>query len=481
MKTLYICAAIVLLCANSLPVKAQRIFHGQINIPCELKQEDNFLILNMEIDLKKLKINKDRTLTLTPILVGDEKIAAFPPVLINGKKRHKVYERAVALGKGDEYVDVEPYAVVTPGKKGNHIHYTYEIPYEKWMDKANLDIEQNLCGCGKFSPELIVERLVDWAFIEEEETGPIVAYVRPMNEMLKLRDEQWEAFLDFPLAKATILPDFGNNPTELAKLRDGLNAIKGDQNLSVTQIEITGYASPDGRFESNDRLSKERADALAEYLSLTLTFPKEIYQVNGGGEDWRGLLKMVESSDISPKNQIISIIKFTPPEKREQQLMSWANGVPYRIMERDFFPRLRRVVCRINYSVRKFDIEEAKEIFKTHPQQLSMEELFLVANTYPEGSRSFVEVFETAAELYPENKIANLNIAAAALKAKDVERAEKYLQLAEDDSPEYTNNLGVLYLLREDYEAAQDLFTQAAGQELEAAIQNLEQLEQSDI
>ncbi|MDR1880855.1 MAG: DUF3868 domain-containing protein [Tannerellaceae bacterium] len=440
MKTFYVYAAIAFLSANSLPGKAQQIFNGQINVPCELKLEDNSLILTMDIDLKKLKINKDRTLTLTPILVGDEKTVEFPPVLINGKKRHKAYEKAVARGEEDTFSEVEPYAVVTPGKKANTVYYTYEVPYEKWMDRANLDMEEELCGCGKFSPELIVERLVDWAseeeYAEEEEEPayeitPVVAYVQPKADAQKQGSEQWEAFLDFPSAKTAILPDYGNNPEELGKLRNRLNTIKNDPSLSVTLIEITGYASPDGRFDANDRLARARAQALAEYLSSNLTFPEEVYQVKWGGEDWRGLLKMVERSDISPKNQLMSIIKFTPPEKRKQQLMSWAGGVPYRIMERQFFPRLRRVVCRIEYT-----------------------------GSQPEG-----------------NKASNLNLAADALKAKDVERAEKYLELAEDDSPEYTNNLGVLFLLHEDYATARKMFTQAAKQGLEAARQNLELLD----
>ena len=55
------------------------------------------------------------------------------------------------------------------------------------------------------------------------------------------------------------------------------------------------------------------------------------------------------------------------------------------------------------------------------PQNLSLNEMYLVANTYSNGSREFINVFETAVRLFPEDDVAKLNAAIAALSRGDVE------------------------------------------------------------
>ena len=80
--------------------------------------------------------------------------------------------------------------------------------------------------------------------------------------------------------------------------------------------------------------------------------------------------------------------------------------------------------------VRSFFIEEAKEILKTKPQQLSLQEMFLVAQTYEPGSPEFNEVFDIAVRLFPDDETANLNAACTDLQKGDLTSAEKHLAKA---------------------------------------------------
>lgn len=82
------------------------------------------------------------------------------------------------------------------------------------------------------------------------------------------------------------------------------------------------------------------------------------------------------------------------------------------------------------YTVRPFSIEEAKEILKTKPQQLSLQEMFLVAQTYEPGSPEFNEVFDIAVRLFPDDETANLNAACTDLQKGDLTSAEKHLAKA---------------------------------------------------
>ena len=121
-------------------------------------------------------------------------------------------------------------------------------------------------------------------------------------------------------------------------------------------------------------------------------------------------------------------------------------------------------------------MEEAKVVIKTRPQNLSLNEMFMVANSYPVGSQEFVDVFEVAVRMYPENEVANMNAAAAAILRKDTVSAERYLNKVNTPSPEYINSLGVIALLKGEYESAEKNLKKAADSGLEAASDNLAEL-----
>jgi len=156
--------------------------------------------------------------------------------------------------------------------------------------------------------------------------------------------------------------------------------------------------------------------------------------------------------------------------------MLYKQGNPYRFMLREYYPHLRKAICKIEYDVQNFNIEQAKVLIHSRPQNLSLNEIYLVALTYKNGSPEFIELFETAVSVFPDDKIANLNAASAALSRKDTLLAEKYLKKAETSTPEYENAVGVLHLLRGDYEQAKLHLNKAAESGLKQANLNLEEL-----
>lgn len=177
------------------------------------------------------------------------------------------------------------------------------------------------------------------------------------------------------------------------------------------------------------------------------------------------------------KEEVLAIIDNYPLEtERKAKLKQLRGGMPYQYLLRNVYPRLRVAVCKVNFNVKNFDVEEAKEVIKTRPQNLSLNEMFMVANSYPAGSQEFVDVFEVAVRMYPENEIANMNAAAAAILRKDLVAAERYLNKVDSKEPEYINLRGVVALLKGDYKQAEKYLKAAAGSGLEAAKDNLDEL-----
>lgn len=179
------------------------------------------------------------------------------------------------------------------------------------------------------------------------------------------------------------------------------------------------------------------------------------------------------------KDEVLDIITNIPIEKgRETKLMQLRAGVPYRFMLKHIFPSLRVAICKVSYDVRNFNLEEAKEVIKKRPQNLSLNEMFMVANTYPKGSQEFIDIFESAVRIYPESEIANMNAAAAALSRNDLVSAERYLERVKSDAclPEYNNAMGVLLLMKGEYESSEKYLKAAEQSGLDAAKGNLEEL-----
>ena len=197
---------------------------------------------------------------------------------------------------------------------------------------------------------------------------------------------------------------------------------------------------------------------------------------------------LVENSDMEYRDEVLQVLQ--QPQKgttlsdksgirndsRKSPIMNLRNGQPYRYMLREFYPSLRKVVCKIEYTVKSFELSEAKNVLKSHPQNLSLNEMYLIANSYEKDQAEFIELFETAVRLFPEDEVANLNAATAALARKDIPNAERYLAKVHTMSAEYNNAMGALLLLKEEYKKAEILLRMAAEAGLEEAKMNIEEL-----
>ncbi len=480
----FIICLLAFICLNILQVKAQsRSYEGIITVnPVRLEQVGDSLYIDMDIVLNGVKVKSTRGVDLIPQLVSTEKGCNLPKVTMKGRDEYRVYERSLSLMNAAEKAGYEkPYIVKKVNKPTNEtIRYRYILPYESWMADAHLDMQRDECGCGEtllMKVEPVVDRVTLEYIPEPYVIVPHMAFIKPVVEEIKRRDIQVESFLDFEVNKTDIRPEYMNNPQELAKIRSMIDELKSDPSIEVKDLDIIGYASPEGSLANNKRLSEGRAVALRDYLLSRYDFSSSQYHTVFGGENWEGLVKALNAGDIEYKNEILAIIENNPVDtERKAKLKQLRGGVPYQSLLRNVYPRLRVAVCKVNFNVKNFDVEEAKEVIKTRPQNLSLNEMFMVANSYPAGSQEFVDVFEVAVRMYPENEIANMNAAAAAILRNDLVAAERYLNKVNSKEPEYNNSLGVVALMKGDYELAEKYLKKEAGAGLESAKDNLDEL-----
>ena len=482
----FIVLVLAALCLNTEEAFAQnRSYSGDIGIePVRLEQSGDFLYIDMNFILKDMKVRTAHGVDFIPQLVAPANTYNLPKVSVKGKDEYLAYERRLSLmSPKEKRKHVAPYLVKKSNKRTNDtIRYRYVLPYESWMADAKLNVQRDECGCGE-STLMSVQPVIDQVTLERILSPYIVnphfAYVEPKVEVVKSREIQAECFLDFEVNKINIRPEYMNNPRELAKIRVMIDDLKLDPSIKVNRLDIIGYASPEGTLATNKRLSEGRAMALRDYLASRYDFPRNQYHIIFGGENWDGLIDALETLDMDYKNEVLDIIQDIPIEKgRETKLMQLRGGVPYRYLLKNVFPSLRVAICKVNYDIKNFNVDEAKEVIKRRPQNLSLNEMFLVANTYPKGSQEFIDVFETAVRMYPDSEIANMNAATAALSRNDLISAERYLKKMESQEywPEYNNAMGILTLLKGDYELAEEYLNKARELGLDVATDNLEEL-----
>lgn len=385
------------------------------------------LIITLKADIGSLHLSGNQSLVCTPLIESGDSVRALEPIIINGKSRHILYQRMNRTGKKEtalrRYNDTE-----------QQVDYLARTPYADWMEKANVSMVMDDCGCGWETLSQNKNPLFALNFAEPVVLNPQLVYFTPQAEAVKARRLEGSAFLDFPVNQTTIQPDYRNNPAELAKIRKSIEAVRENRFATITSLSIKGYASPEGTYKGNAYLAEHRAEALLKYVKGLYDFGDAQLAVDFEPEDWAGLEKAVEAGNLPDKDELLAIIRADEPadwDAREWKLKTLNGGASYKILLRDVYPALRHSDYAVNYTIRNFTVDEAKGLIFSDPSQLSLNEMFRVAETYEPGSEAFNEVFEIAVRMYPDDPVSNLNAAVNAFQAGKTDAARRYLEKAQ--------------------------------------------------
>lgn len=454
---------------------AQKNEENQILVRQQLVERvDSSLVISMVLDLNDIEIASGNSMVCTPIIEREDSVIALPRLIINGRSRHILYERTGRNPQEDGEFELRRY-------NGTEQTFDYHarIPFRKWMEKSEVSLVTDVCGCGWEALQNEKSPLFPINMVQPIVLKPLLAYVVPQAEDVKKRSIEGSAFLDFPVNKITIYPDYRKNPSELQKIRETIEVVRNDKYATITEVSIKGYASPEGSYSNNAYLAENRAKALLNYVRNLYNFKDARFTVDFEPEDWAGLERMVKESDLEGKEEILAIIHADAPkdwDQREWKLKSVNGGADYRIILQDIYPALRHSDYTVKYTIRNFTVDEAKDLIYTDPKQLSLNEMFQVAQTYEPGSEKYNEVFEIAVRMYPNDPVSNLNAAITAIDSRRFDAARRYLAKAAD-VPEKKLAEAALLMLEGKLDEAESILTQLKGTSIAAqAEENLKQI-----
>ncbi|MBR4919788.1 MAG: DUF3868 domain-containing protein [Prevotella sp.] len=437
-------------------------------------------VVNMDFILDSLKVKSARYRAFTPILRTKDgsKKHRFKSLLVTGRVQDVIFER-----DGIDPLYADNCVTVRRDKDGGRQRFSYMDAVAKapWHQDAEVWLESDLCGCG------------DTLKSEQAYLGPLFheppvfefnfVNVVPAPEK-KIRNLHGTAYITFVVDRWEMKPDYMDNYRELRKITDTLDVMNADKNISIKQIKIHGWASPESPYEHNKMLATNRAKSLTDYVRNTYQLPAEVFApAEATPENWIGLREAVDqmsTATLPHRAEILRIIDdlSLQPDPKEKKIKQ-KYPAEYQYLLKNVYPRLRRSDYEITFQYREFTLEEAKEIYKTKPYQLSLRELWDVANTFEPNSEDYNRVMQTAANIYPESPVAAINLANIALRQNDLLKAETLLEHA-GDSAEAENARAILYMKQQRWAEAEVALSraEAGGMDVSENRKTLQQMQE---
>lgn len=415
---------------------------------------DQNLLLNFKLDISNLNIKTNESVLIVPYTYSTKGEISLPGVMLCGRKQYLLLKRGKEKQLAKEGIKILWYEKYNSKKEEyeyNHILKGTELVPEKgvWLSEF-------YGGCGNNLTLLDQVAVKEKTLPQKNEVTPTCIYIAPEVEKIKARIESGKAYLDFPVNKTDIHKDYHSNANEINKIKKTIDYLVDNKDIQLSKIKIHGFASPEGSYKNNERLAKGRSIALKEYVKNLYNFNDSLCHVEWTAEDWDGMYEYARKKEKDGEKLLIEYLQKTTemtPDERETRMRKALGYEEYSFISKNIYPLLRHSDYEISYTVKGFEPEEGKKYLKTKPSMLSLQEMFLIAKTYPIGSDEFKEVFDIAVHLYPDNTVANLNAANIALEENNTDKAKKYLDKA-GDSPESFYARGLYHLLREEFDEA---------------------------
>lgn len=468
-------AAMTMFMAGALTVSAQKqsqtVVDGVSVSKFKAVRSGELMKVDMTLDISKLDVESNRAVLLTPRITSKSTADSLelPSVGIYGRRRYYHYVR-----NGESMLSGKDETTLRAGNRPDTIGYHIIVPYNDWMDNSLLSMHRSDWGC---CSSILSE---DDGILGSHYSGffPQLVYVRPEGCIEKHDSLEGSAFIDFPVNKTVIYPDYRRNTVELGKIQATIDSVRSDRDITITSVWLKGYASPESPYTHNTDLARGRVAALKRHIQQLYKFDDGIILTEYEPEDWAGLRRYVENSNIDNRNGILELIDTDlDPDVKEARIRG-KYPKEYKFLLDNCYPALRHTDYRISYSIRSYnDVEEIRRMMKTSPSKLSLNEFYMAAQDLEPGSDEFTDVFETAVRLFPADPIANLNAANAAMRHGDNTSAERYLSKA-GNTPEAIYARGALAIRKADYDAAEKYLEQAVKAGVKQAVETLEELRQ---
>jgi tetratricopeptide (TPR) repeat protein len=254
-------------------------------------------------------------------------------------------------------------------------------------------------------------------------------------------------------------------------LKAYLDAVKADEKKEYKGVEVSAYASPDGKQDWNEKLAGKREVSSSKYIKKEMKKAKmeeyaaeDFFKSKVTPEDWEGFQKLMKASNIQDKELILRVLSmYSDPEVREKEIRNISAA--FDDVKKEVLPKLRRAKFTVNVDLIGKSDAELKDLGLNNPAELNVEEL-LYSATLVESADDKLKIYEAAKKQFSKDwrgyNDAGMILFGMGKVADAKSNFEKADQLSANN-PVVKNNLGAVELVNGNVAEAEVLFGAATG------------------
>ena len=394
-------------------------------------------------------MNKKAVVTVTPVLRWNGGEMAGAPATFQGEKVQG-NNQTISYLVGGHYTMRANFAY-QPAMQQSQLYLTFNA----YVGNKQVQIPEVMVATGVIATSQLVNQCL-------KEATP--SYGQDAFERSTMHKQT--ATIQFLLGQANLRASELNSDNIrqfIAKLKEIQANPEGNV---INNIEVSAYASPDGKYEINEKLAGKREANSSDYVKQQLkktqldTFVDSKYTA----EDWEGFQELVAESSLQDKDLILSVLSmYKDPEEREREIKNIATV--YKDLADGILPQLRRARLTANYEVIGRDDDQILAQFNDDATKLSLEELVYAA-TLIDNPAQKEAIYAKTIQLYPKDARAYNNLGAMAYQNGNLDTAVNYFTQALSVNPqsaEANANMGLISLLNGKTDQAQQYLSKGSG------------------
>jgi Flp pilus assembly protein TadD len=393
--------------------------------------------------------NKKVVVVATPVLKYEGGQTQFESTTLQGEK-------------------VEANNKVIPYTGGDYT-YAGKIAYKPEMLKSELVVEMSAQIKDKTPVPIPGVKIADGVIATSTLVKIDPKTILIGDKFQRVTPEAYNADILYVINKSDIR-DSELKKTGIKDFQSNIKTASADSSIKIKDAKISSYASPDGPYDLNEKLSGKRGESAERYLTRALKQMKvQGYDVEGflksmdTAEDWDGFKKLMEESSIQDKELILRVLSmYSDPAVREKEIKNMAQA--FEKIKVEILPKLRRSQFAIDVDKIGYSDAQIAELAKTNPDTLKLEEI-LYAATLTQDLNEKLAIYQAAAKKYPDCFRAKNNIGYVQMQLGNVAEAKAAFEQAQalKDNEVVKNNLGAVALAEGDLITAEQLLTSAMG------------------
>jgi Flp pilus assembly protein TadD len=424
---------------------------------------------------------KKASLVVTPVIKYEGGEVAYPEIKLQGEK-----------------VTANNLKIVY--KPGGNFSIKGAVPYNAAMKISELQIRclatQKLKELA-FDPIKIADGVIATSELVSKVGEPVIGIQREKNTTGKYNPaidpfqrvvpDELVADLLYLINKSDIRKTEATSQGIVNFENYATDALTNDRK-KLKSLEISAYASPDGKEDFNAKLSEKREGSATEFLNKELKNKQLTAEIKSKytAEDWDGFQKLMEASTIQDKELILRVLSmYSDPEVREKEIRNLSEA--FTAVADQILPKLRRAKFMASVDLIGKTDAELVSFAENSPEKLNQAELLQAAiltddnakkvQFYKAFTRQFEDDwrgynnlgmaqvwtgdmesagknFEKADKLNQGNPIIQNNLGVAALYSGNTNKAIEYFAAAKGVGKEVDYNMGIVGILRAEYDKA---------------------------